>query len=358
MKRKHILPILLFAQIILVKTLALFPEFVENWYSKGLYTKIAFVSRNVFGNIPFSVGDVIYYILIFLLLKWIWNNRKGFWKNWKTNGLTVLSWFSIFYFFFHFLWGMNYYRIPLHEKLNIDKEYTLAELEAFTEKMIAKTNAIQLSITKNDTIAVHIPYSNDEIFELAQNGYKNLPKALNDFQYHYKSTKASLFSYPLSYMGFGGYLNPFTNEAQVNILKPKYNAPLTTSHEMAHQTGIGSESECNFIGFIAASKNKDLYFKYAAYSFITRYCLHNLEMMQEGKSEKFLKTINKGVLKNFDENEQFWEKYHTPIDTAFEIFYDNFLKANQQQDGLESYSKFVGLMIGYEKTGISDKGLD
>ena len=57
-------------------------------------------------------------------------------------------------------------------------------------------------------------------------------------------------------------------------------------------------------------------------------------------------------MKNFDENEQFWEKYHTPIDTAFEIFYDNFLKANQQQDGLESYSKFVGLMIGYEKVGL------
>ncbi|WP_430401111.1 DUF3810 domain-containing protein [Flavobacterium sp.] len=358
MKRKHILPLLLVVQIILVKTLALFPEFVENWYSKGLYPKIAFVSRNVFGNIPFSVGDVMYYILLFLLFRWIWNNRKGFWKNWKTNGLTVLSWFSIFYFFFHFLWGMNYYRIPLHQKLNINKEYTLAELEVFTQKMITKTNAIQFEITKNDTIAVHIPYSNDELFELAQNGYKNLPEALNDFQYHYKSTKASLFSYPLSYMGFGGYLNPFTNEAQVNILKPKYNAPLTTTHEMAHQTGIGSESECNFIGFIAASKNEDVYFKYAAYSFIARYCLHNLEMMQEGKSEKFLKTINKGVLKNFDENEQFWEKYHTPIDTAFEIFYDNFLKANQQQDGLESYSKFVGLMIGYEKTGISDTGLD
>jgi hypothetical protein len=150
-------------------------------------------------------------------------------------------------------------------------------------------------------------------------------------------------------MGFGGYLNPFTNEAQVNILKPKYSTPLTITHEMAHQTGIGSESECNFIGFIAASKNEDLYFQYAAYTTIVRYCLSNLEKTQEGSLEKFLKTINKGILKNFDENEQFWEKYHTPIDTAFEIFYDNYLKANQQQDGLESYSKFVGLMIGYER---------
>lgn len=354
MKRKHILPILLFIQIILVKTLAFFPEFVENWYSKGLYPKIAFVSRNAFGSFPFSIGDIIYYILLFLLLRWIWKNKNGFWKNWKNNGLTILSWFSIFYFFFHFLWGMNYYRISMQERLKINKEYTLAELEAFTEKMIAKTNAVHLQITKNDSVAVLIPYSDDEIFELAQNGYKKLPDALNNFQYHNKSIKASLFSYPLSYMGFGGYLNPFTNEAQVNILKPKYNSPLTTTHEMAHQIGIGSESECNFIGFIAASKNEDVYFQYAAYTFITRYCLHNLEMMQEGKGKSYLESLNKGVLKNFDENEQFWKKYHTPIDTVFEIFYDNFLKANQQQEGLESYSKFVGLMIGYEKLEKSD----
>jgi hypothetical protein len=188
---------------------------------------------------------------------------------------------------------------------------------------------------------------------LAQNGYKNLPKTLKEYKFNYKSTKASLFSYPLSYMGFGGYLNPFTNEAQVNILTPKYNTPFTTSHEMAHQIGISSESECNFIGFIAASKNKDIYFQYAAYTTLIQYCLRNIEKIQEGKSEIYLQSIHKGVLKNFAENEHFWKKYHTPIDTAFEIFYDSFLKVNQQQDGLESYSKFVELMIGYEN--VSDQ---
>ena len=69
---------------------------------------------------------------------------------------------------------------------------------------------ISWKLPKNDTVAVVVPYSDDELFEMAQNGYKNLPEALNDFQYNYKSTKASLFSYPLSYMGFGGYFNPFT----------------------------------------------------------------------------------------------------------------------------------------------------
>ncbi|WP_291106777.1 DUF3810 domain-containing protein [Flavobacterium sp. UBA6195] len=348
MKRKFILPLFLLIQIIVVKTIGLFPDFVENVYSKGFYPKLAFVSRKVFGWLPFSFGDVTYFILILLLFRWIWKHRIGFFKEWKDNLLAILSWVSVFYLFFHLLWGMNYYRIPLHEKLHIEKEYSKEQLEIFIEKMLVKTNALQLKITKNDSVAVVIPYSHDEIYNLALKGYENIPTDLQEFRYEVKSIKSSLFSYPLSYMGFGGYLNPFTNEAQVNYLKPKYTSPLTTCHEMAHQTGIGSESECNFIGFVTAAKNEDLYFQYSAYSFALRYALHNLEMMQEGSSEVYIKKINKGVLKNFEENEIFWKKYQTPINTFFEYFYDNFLKANQQKDGMEGYNKFVGLAIGYE----------
>ena len=35
--------------------------------------------------------------------------------------------------------------------------------------------------------------------------------------------------------------------------------------------------------------------------------------------------------------------------TGFELFYDRFLKLNQQQDGIESYSKFLDLLINYDK---------
>ncbi len=52
-------------------------------------------------------------------------------------------------------------------------------------------------------------------------------------------------------MGFAGYLNPITNEAQVNALIPKNNYPATICHEIAHQVGIASESEANFVGYLA-----------------------------------------------------------------------------------------------------------
>jgi hypothetical protein len=347
-KKKYFLPVFLIVQIILIKVLAFFPDFVERYYSKGLYLYISKISRMILGWIPFSVGDFCYTILIFYIFKWIYKNRSGFFRNWKANGLTVLSFISILYFLFHFLWGINYYRKPLNDTIGIKKDYTKKQLENLTEKLIFKTNLLQLELEKNPLKIVKFKYTEDEMYHLAIFGYKKLPSSLQNIKYEATSVKSSLYSLPLSFMGFGGYLNPFTNEAQVNFLKPKYTSPLTICHEMAHQTGIASESDCNFIGFMAASSHEDFYFQYSAYAFALNYCLYNLEIMKKGSSKKYIPLINKGILENFKENKTFWKHYHSFIDTFFEYFYDKFLKFNQQKDGMESYSKFVGLLINYD----------
>lgn len=349
MKRKYILPLFLLLQIIILKIIPFFPEFIEKHYSNGLYLKIASFSRIVLGWIPFSIGDCIYFILILLFLKWLWIKRKSWKLLWKDNLLTVLSYFSIFYFLFHFLWAFNYYREPLFEKMGIQKDYSDADLLDFTKKLIIKTNSIQSQITKNDSLKVVFPYSQDQVFKMNLNGYDNLAAEHPYFTYSHLSVKKSLFSLPLSYMGFGGYLNPFTNEAQVNSLGPMYSFPMTANHEMAHQMGYASENECNFIGFLASIKNNNLYIQYSGYSLALRYCLGILRVKDEKLFNQIIKTVHPGILKNYKESQDFWKQYETFVETGFHIFYDNFLKMNQQKDGMESYSKFVDLMVNYYK---------
>ncbi len=349
MQRKYILPLFLLIQILILQIVPFFPEFIERFYSNGLYAFISKFSRVALGNIPFSVGDVIYGILILYILKSIWNTRKTWKVEWKNNILKILSVLSVAYFLFHFLWAMNYYRQPLFEKMNIERDYTDADLLTLTKKLITKTNEIQTQITKNDSLKVIFPYSQEQVFEMNLNGYKTLSNQYPFFEYTNPSIKKSLFSLPLTYMGFGGYLNPFTNEAQVNYLMPMYNSPTTSCHEMAHQIGFASESECNFIGFLASVKNDNLYFKYSGYSFALRYCLGNWQIRDEKVFDELLKSVHPGILKNYQESEDFWKQYDTFIDKGFHIFYDNFLKMNQQKDGMESYSKFVNLMVNYYK---------
>ena len=349
MQRKYTLPLLLIIQILFLKIIAFFPEFVEQFYSNGFYVFVSKILRITLGKIPFSVGDIMYGILILYVLKSIWKTRKTWKQEWKNNGLKVLSVLSVAYFLFHFLWGMNYYRQPLFEKMKIEREYTDADLLDFTKKLITKTNKIHSQITKNDSLKVVFPYSNEQVFEMNLNGYQVLSNQYPFFEYSNPSIKKSLFSLPLTYMGFGGYLNPFTNEAQVNYLMPMYNAPTTSCHEMAHQMGFASESECNFIGFLASVKNENLYFQYSGYSYALRYCLSKWHARDEKVYKQLLKSVHPGILKNYQESVDFWKQYDTIIDKGFHAFYDNFLKMNQQKDGMEGYSKFVNLMVNYYK---------
>ena len=349
MQRKYILPIFLLIQILFLKIIAFFPKLVEQFYSNGLYVFVSKVLRISLGKIPFSVGDVIYGFLILYFLKSVWQVRKTWKQEWKNNILKSLSVLSVVYFLFHFLWAMNYYRQPLFEKMIIERDYTDADLLDFTKKLITKTNEIQSQITKNDSLKVVFPYSSEQVFVINLNGYKTLSNQYAFFEYSNPSIKKSLFSLPLTYMGFGGYLNPFTNEAQINYLLPMYNSPTTSCHEMAHQMGFASESECNFIGFLASVKNDNLYFQYSGYSTALRYCLNNWYARDEKVYEQLLKTIHSGILKNYQESDHFWRQYDTIIDKGFRIFYDNFLKMNQQKDGMESYSKFVNLMVNFYK---------
>ncbi|WP_116787239.1 DUF3810 domain-containing protein [Flavobacterium psychrotrophum] len=349
MTRTKLLAILFPVQIAFVSLLSLFPEFVERWYSNGIFPYISTFERIVFGLFGFSIGDIIYGVVIILGLRWFWKTRKTWRKKYGQNLLTIVATLSVVYFLFTLLWALNYRRMPLYKKMGIERDYTEQQLIDFTKRLIIKTNAIHTQIEKNDTIKVASPYTPADIYRLAPKAYKNLGKDFAYFAYEHESIKSSLFSTTLSYMGFGGYLNPFTNEAQVNMKLPLYNLPATTCHEMSHQIGYANESEANFIGFMANVYSDDIYFKYSGYSFALRYCINNIAKFDEAKAKSLLPLIHQGIKNNFKESREFNKKYESFIEDIFEYFYDNYLKMNKQKDGMETYSKFTGLLVNYYK---------
>lgn len=347
MKLKKILCIVFLVQIFLVNLLSFFPETVERFYSNGLYPYLSGAERWLFGFFGFSVGDIIYGITILFLIRWLWSNRLHWKQHYKERLLTIGSFLCVFYFLFYFFWGLNYHRVPLNEKMGIGKKYEERELIAFTKRLIDKTNAVHKLLAGDSTKPVAVPYTAADIYKLAPHAYNHLNASFPQFAYHNPSIKSSLISTPLSYMGFGGYLNPFTNEAQVNCKLPLYNFPTTTCHEMAHQLGYASESEANFIGFLASVNSKDKYFEYSGYSFALKYCIRNIAKINKEEAERLKPLINKGILLNYEESEKWNDKYESFVETVFEFFYDKYLKLNHQEDGLETYSKFVGLMVNY-----------
>lgn len=348
-KKKLIIALSILPQYIIVKLLASYPKFIETYYSNGVYQFTSKILRYVFGWIPFSIGDILYTIAGVYLIRWFILHRKRLrfdTKNWLVD---VFSTISIVYLAFHIFWGMNYYRIPLHKSLDIDYKYSTEELINVTEAFIEKSNAIHLTITGNDSVKVKVPYSKKDLFNKTMDGYKVIAKEHPIFAYKAKSIKKSIYSLPLTYMGFSGYLNPFTNEAQIDGLIPLYQYPATACHEQAHQLGYAAENETNFIGYLASINNPDIYYKYSGYVSALRQCLNEV-YRRDKESFELLKTkINKGILLNFQESYTFWNNYKNPLEPVFKVIYSNFLKANNQDKGIESYSYAVALLVNYYK---------
>lgn len=346
---KIILAVSLFLQIFLIKILGNFPDLVERFYTYGLYQIISKTLRFVFGWIPFSVGDLLYILAILFSIRWLYVYRRRIIKDTKLWIIDVLATLSVAYFLFHLLWAFNYYRLPLHRSLKIENDYTTEQLVNFTRQLIQKSNSIHQKIETNDSTIVKVPYSKKQLIEMAPLGYVELEKEFPNLSYHPTSVKRSIFSLPLTYMGFSGYLNPFTNEAQIDGLIPTYKYPTTCSHEIAHQLGYAAENEANFIGSMAAMHHKDLYFQYSGYTFALAHCLSDLYLRDPKKHAELIQLVNIGIFKNYQEAREFWEQYENPSEVFFKSTYSGFLKANNQSGGIESYSYVVALLVNYYK---------
>ena len=323
--------------VCIIQLLKLHPDWIERFYSKLIYPYLFRSKAWFFDSIPFSIGDVIYLTLGSLLAY-----NLGLTIKKKEFALTfLLLGLGIVYITFQLNWGLNYYRIPLSEQFNVKKEYSINELEDLTLYFVNESNKIHRQLVTNDSIEVVFSGEKNNLLSVFDN-YKKKQKI------HLKA-KFSQFSVPLTYMGFSGYLNPFTLEAHVNELIPAINLPITIAHEMAHQKGYAAENEANFMGFIQANQHPDLFIQYSAILFGFRYCYNSLYNENPEKAAEILNQLNSGIVKNLKTSNLFWKKYQNPIEPYFKSTYDQFLKANGQTKGIRSYNEVISLLIHWKK---------
>ncbi|HEA29670.1 MAG TPA: DUF3810 domain-containing protein [Leeuwenhoekiella sp.] len=349
LKKPLLYSLIFLLQLVGLRILRGNPEFVERYYSTGIYPYIGKALRYLLGWISFSMGDLLYAVLIVWLLFSLYKlikKRFGNWLKFITEMLLILN---IIYICFHLLWGFNYYRLPLHQALQIGNDYDTEELGDLTRRLIDRANQLHTQLQPDDSAAVVFPFKIQEVFDKTPQGYTEIEESFPKLDYPPKSIKNSLFRYPLSVMGFGGYLNPITNEAQVNGLIPGHRWPLVSCHEQGHQLGFAKENEANFIGVLASTNNSDPYFKYSGYIFALRYCLNEFYIRDPEAAEKLKPIIKFGILANYKESYDFWARFENPLEPIIEAIYGNYLVANNQPAGMQSYNYVVALLVNYYK---------
>jgi hypothetical protein len=254
------------AVALLLFILGFFSGLVERWYAGGIYIGISVILRTITGWIPFSLGDIGYFVfftwLIIRLIRAIRRQRT----SWQGLGILLLykllHLFLVVYIIFKLAWGFNYDRLGIAYQLGIDKRpYTKAEITQLTNQLIDKVNECRRQLADTVLPAPAL----DSIYRDAQAGYQAASRQFSFLKYNQRSVKASLYTGISSYIGFSGYYNPFSGEAQLRTDVPRVLVPFIACHEIAHQLGYASESEANFVGYLAASASSDPYFRYSVY---------------------------------------------------------------------------------------------
>ena len=338
--------------IVCIKVATFYPDWIEKNYSRGIYPHISWFYREIFGWIPFSVGDILYAVagafLFWSFVKFIrlLFSRRLNTVNYKNVFKKIFLTLSAIYIYFNLTWGLNYNRPGIAYQLQLNQhEYNEQDLKWISNILLKKVNENRLELG-NQKIKYQ-PYH--KVFVQAQQAYQNATANFPYLDYETRSVKRSMYGRLGNFLGFLGYYNPFTGEAQLNLTMPRFLIPYVTCHEMAHQLGYASESEANFVGYLAAVSSKDTVFHYSAYFDLFNYANRELYFKDSIAAKNNYKQLDTLVKTDMIELREYWRKSDNAVEPFIKIFYDHYLKANQQIEGVQSYNQVIGWLIAYYK---------
>ncbi|QIA06269.1 DUF3810 domain-containing protein [Draconibacterium halophilum] len=314
------------------------PRLVETWYARGIYPQIAALLSNVSSIFPFSLDDVLYVVLLLMPVALI---VRVFTKSmkWKNAGKFLLNILAAAYILFYVLWGFNYFRSPLQERLELqDREPNTEEFVQFIHQYIQEVNALHCSFDSMDKKNV------DELIEAS---YKELAPALHfDYPMGKRPDKQITFSGFYAKSGITGYFGPFFNEVHVNqkILPIEY--PFVLAHEKAHQLGVTSEAEANFYSWLVCSNSSSQQIRYSANLFISFHFFRQsrgLEAYQELVAE-----ISPEVQTDINKIREHWNKLrNATMDKTASKLNDAYLKHNNIKSGIKDYTGVVDHVMNF-----------
>jgi hypothetical protein len=351
--KKLIAMVVLAFAIGLLMLLSGHPHFIERYYSEGLYPVICRILHPVFGILPFSLGDIVYMAVITWLVYALFMIIKhAFKKDFKRVFSFVIRGvigFETGFLLFYLFWGMNYFRPSAGELLNLrDSSYTTADLKAVAHILIDSANATRARVSPVD-----LKQDNSSIYETAVAAVKKLSADSVKFYAYAPAIKPSLLTPLLNYIGTSGYFNPFTGEGQINYQMPVFNRPVVACHEMSHQMGFGAEDEADFVGFLAGIGSKDRLLRYSAYHLAMGEFMRTLYFRDSSANRELKLMVSPAVHHDYVVERAYWLRYQSRIDDLTGIFYDKFLKVNNQPHGLATYNRMVLLVMAeYKKSSL------
>ena len=244
------------------------------------------------------------------------------------------------------LWGVNYYTDTFQDLSGIrGREATVEELEELTAIFAAGVTETFDGV-KRDGQGVFAE-SREEILAAAPHIYDNIYAEFPFLEQKDYLPKALTFSEVFSAMDFTGFFFPFTGETNLNVHCPAAFLPSTLVHELAHQRGIASEQECNFLAIVTSTASDDPVYRYSGWLMGYIHVGNALYRAAPEKWREIREALPEEVRQDLRYNNAYWAAWESPITDAAQNAYDSFLKNYGDEDGVQSYGMVVDMLIAY-----------
>ncbi len=322
MKIRSLIAVALIPQILIVNFLRNNPSFIDDYYVRIIFNNLIKINSFLFSKIEIPIGEIIYIVIIilyiYLFVKVISFKLSDF--------LNLLAFSSILYFLFYFLWGLNYFKPSLVDKLNIKSEYEFNVLDETINRVIFEINKESSFISED--------INKSDIFNLINTNASNIKK--------------SIIPDIFLYQRVSGHYIPFTSEAIFVDKIPLVDMPIVILHEQAHQSGYANEGEASFIAFSKAINNKEPYIRYSGYFYALINLLNEISKKNSDKLDDYITKLDEKVISDIKKVQNFWSKYSNSfLDKAQNYIYDLYLKSNNQEAGIMTYGEVSIYIIHY-----------
>lgn len=301
---------------------------------------------------PFSVVEWLYVGFILLVIGWIVALivrvcRSEEKLHTAYRGVLMLACLCLsVWWFYCMMWGVNYYADGFQEKSGIYAQaVSVDELERVAREFAEHLAQIsdQVARDENGVFAVE----RDAIFDYSSYIYDNISKEFSFLENNDRVPKRMFFSRLFSRMNFTGFYTPFTGESNLNVDSPACLLPANISHELAHQRGIASEQECNFLAILAATTCDNVAYQYSGYLMGYIHLGNALYRADRERWQAVYALLPQEVIADLRYHSAYWAQFEGKTAEVSKKIYDTTLKGYGQSDGIKSYGTVVDLLVAY-----------
>ena len=343
---------------------------VMDWISLRVAAPIRTFLGLITAVFPFSVMEVMIAAIVVGVIWFIAKTikltirkRRARLKTLSKRVLHLAVFALYFWGLFCWLWNVGYFAQGFAERNGIvPREAAVEELISVAEMFTARANALSQVVDRNEN--GRLQADRREVFAQSLDVFHGISDEFPELGGRIFRPKPMIFSWLMSRTGYGGIYFALTGEANVNTQLPMSTMPSTIAHEHAHQLGVFSEDEANFVAIIASTRSGILIYEYSGYFLGLIYLMRALNDIHPDLWLEMWDTFSPELQRDWLDNREFWQSQRTVntgirlVDTvltavtetvrdAVDTVYDSFLRANDQALGLQSYGAVVDLLIAY-----------